>query len=148
MSVEIREEPEDGGNVAEEVRRGIRSSDPAEVGPRDWMPLTLSLRDDARTIVGGLYGATMWGWLVVDGLWVDERLRRQGFGSRLLAAAEERAIARGCRGAWLGTFDFQARSFYERHGYRVMGTLEDFPAGHAHYELAKTFAQRASSERT
>ena len=126
--------------VSAEVRRGIREADPPTVPPRDWAVLCLSLRDAAGALVGGLYGATMWGWLLVDGLWVDARLRGQGLGSRLLAAAEEAALARGCRGVWLGTFDFQARAFYERHGYQVFGELLDFPAGHTHLELWKALA--------
>lgn len=134
----VEEPPGDAADaVSAEVRRGIREADPVDVRPRDWAPLCLSLRDDADTLVGGLYGASMWRWLLVDGLWVDETLRGRGLGSRLLAAAEAVASARGCRGVWLGTFDFQARAFYERHGYRVFGELDDFPTGHRHYEMYK-----------
>ena len=147
MQFEIVEEHEDGGEVSAEIRRGIREADPPQVGPRNWAPFCLSLRDAAGTLVGGLYGATTWGWLLVDGLWVAEGLRRRGLGSRLLAAAEEAAIARGCRGAWLGTFDFQAREFYELHGYRVFGALPDFPPGHTHFELWKALTPSKLTER-
>jgi GNAT superfamily N-acetyltransferase len=88
-------------------------------------------------LVGGVYGATIWGWLMIEGLWVRETLRGRGLGRQLLAAAEAAAVARGCRAAWLGTFDFQARAFYERTGYRVFGALKDFPSGHTHYEMWK-----------
>jgi GNAT superfamily N-acetyltransferase len=141
MPYDIIEERGDGGDVPAEVRRGIREADPPDVGPRDWVPLCLSLRDAKGTLVGGVYGATMWGWLAIDGLWVATALRGEGLGRRLLLAAEEVASARGCRGAWLGTFDFQAREFYERNGYRVFGEHPDFPAGHAHYELLKVFSR-------
>jgi hypothetical protein len=73
MRFAIVEESDAAGDIAAEVRRGIREADPPEVGARDWAPLTLSLRDEAGSIVGGVYGATMWGWLLVDGLWVDLR---------------------------------------------------------------------------
>jgi GNAT superfamily N-acetyltransferase len=109
------------------------------VAPRDWRPLTLALHAPDGTLAGGLYGATIWGWLMIDGLWVAEALRGQGLGRRLLLAAEAAARARGCRGAWLGTFDFQARTFYERLGYKVFGEISGFPAGHTHYQLRKTF---------
>ena len=56
-----------------------------------------------------------------------EALRGQGLGSRLLLAAEDLAVSRGCRGSCLGTFDFQARTFYERHGYAVFAELLGFP---------------------
>jgi len=125
------------GEVPERVRRGIREADPAEVRPRDWEALCLAVRDGDGAVAGGLYGATSWGWLMIDGLWVDGALRGQGYGSRLLAEAEAIALRRGCRGAWLGTFDFQAREFYERHGYRVFAELPGFPAGHSHFHLKK-----------
>jgi hypothetical protein len=48
-------------------------------------------------------------------------------------------MTRGRRGAWLGTFDFQARAFYERRRYRVFAELPDFPLQHRHYHLAKRF---------
>jgi ribosomal protein S18 acetylase RimI-like enzyme len=81
---------------------------------------------------------------MIDGLWVAAELRGQGFGRRLLLAAESAALDRGCRGASLGTFDFQARGFYERLGYTVCGELADFPAGHTHWELRKVFGTPAS----
>jgi hypothetical protein len=62
-----------------------------------------------------------------------------------MLAAEAMAMERGCRGAWLGTFDFQARGFYERLGYVVFAELADFPAGHSHYHLRKSFAPAARS---
>ena len=126
--------------VIAEVRRGIREADPPSVGKRDWVPLCLSLRDATGTVVGGIYGATMWRWLLIDGLWVAGTMQGHGLGSRLLTAAEAAAISRRCRGAWLGTFDFQARGFYEHHGYRVFGELPGFPAGHSHFELWKALA--------
>ena len=72
---------------------------------------------------------------MIDGLWVAEQLRGRGLGRRLLVAAEAAAIKRGCRGAWLGTFDFQSRGFYERLGYTVFAELADFPDGHSRGEL-------------
>lgn len=125
--------------LQEAVRRGIREADPPEVGTRDYLPLGLALRAPDGALVGGIYGATMWGWLMVDGLWVDEQLRGRGLGRRLVLRAEEAAIDRGCRGAWLGTFDFQARGFYERLGYRVFAEIPDLPPGHMHYHLLKNF---------
>jgi GNAT superfamily N-acetyltransferase len=127
------------------VRRGIRNADPPGVGHRDYQPIALTLRRPDETLVGGLYGATMWGWLMIDGLWVAEDVRGQGLGTRLMLAAEARARERGCRGAWLGTFDFQARGFYERLGYLVFAELPDFPAGHAHYHMKKIFSSSAST---
>ena len=139
MNFEITEEAGVGA-VCEAVRQGIRAADPPDVGTRDWRPLVLALRGPDNAVTGGLYGATMWGWLMIAGLWVADHVRGRGLGRRLLLAAESAAAERGCRGAWLGTFDFQARGFYERHGYVVFAELAGFPAGHTHYHLQKSFA--------
>ena len=138
MNYQLDPEP-DGTLLPPAVRRGIAQADPADVGPRDWVPVCLALRDEADAIIGGLYGATMWRWLMIDGLWVDAALRGQGLGRRLLLAAEEIAVERGCVGSSLGAFDFMAKGFYERHGYTVYGALEGFPPGHTHFQLQKRF---------
>jgi hypothetical protein len=40
----------------------------------------------------------------------------------------------------LETHSFQARPFYEKCGYKVFGTLEDYPPGHAKFFLRKRLA--------
>ena len=127
----------DAESLPADVRSSIRTADPADVGPRDYRPIALALRAADGSLLGGLYGATMWKWLMIDGLWVAEQVRGRGLGRRVLLAAEATAIERGCRGSWLGTFDFQAREFYERLGYAVFAELPGFPPGHTHYHLQK-----------
>lgn len=43
----------------------------------------------------------------------------------------------GYTGVFLDTFSFQARPFYKRQGYRVFGSIEDHPPGHARQFLMK-----------
>lgn len=100
-------------------------------------PLVLALRDDAGHIVGGAIGETNWGWLHVRILAVAEELRGGGWGRRLMRELERRAAERGCHHAWVDTFSFQDRPFYERLGYRVFGVLPDYPTGHERYFLCK-----------
>ena len=104
----------------------------------DYRPLALLLSDSGTgAIIGGLYGDTMFGHLHVDLLFVPEALRRGGLGRQLMARAEDEARRRGCHGAWLDTYSFQARGFYERIGYEVFGVIEDFPPGHSRFFLKK-----------
>ena len=106
-------------------------------------PLVLTLSDpDTAEILGGLWGATGWGYLHVDMLFVPENLRRSGIGRELISEAEQEAYRRGCRSAWLDTFSFQARGFYERHGYVVFGSLDGYPANHRRFFLTKTISAR------
>jgi GNAT superfamily N-acetyltransferase len=107
-------------------------------GSHTFRPLAVLINDPEQDrLLGGLWGSTYWQWLYVELFFVSEALRGQGFGTRLLRAAEDEAIARGCRAVWLDTFSFQARGFYERLGYSVFGTLEDYPPGHHRYYLCK-----------
>jgi GNAT superfamily N-acetyltransferase len=105
-------------------------------------PLTLALRDDEGQVVGGLIGELHWGWLRTVILAVDEPHRGQGWGRRLVERAEALALVAGCHHAWVDTFSFQARPFYERLGYRVFGELPDYPRGQTRYFLARTLGER------
>jgi len=74
-------------------------------------------------------------------LWVAEPLRGQGYGERLLQAAEDEARAHGCQGVFLETLGFQARPFYERYGYEVFAELPDRPAGYTSYFMKKALLE-------
>ena len=66
-------------------------------------------------------------------LWVEEEHRRQGIGSALMQEAEKKAKEQGCYLVLLGTFDFQAKPFYDKHGYKLITKTQDYPKGHEHY---------------
>ncbi len=101
--------------------------------------LTLSARDAAGEIVGGVVAEIHWTSLQIDYLWVDEGQRGHGLGRTLLLRAEAAGRERGCTWATLTTFDFQARGFYEKLGYRVVGEQTDYPPGHSYYWLRHDF---------
>ena len=102
-----------------------------------YSPLAIFLRDERDVIMGATFGDLWGGWLELTLLWVAEPLRGQGYGARLLLAAEEEARTQGCRGVFLSTFSFQAQPFYERFGYEVFGELPDYPEGHSLYFMKK-----------
>jgi catechol 2,3-dioxygenase-like lactoylglutathione lyase family enzyme/GNAT superfamily N-acetyltransferase len=110
----------------------------SQIQRRDGKPLSVFIRDSQQAVVAGLNGVTIWGWLHIKELWVRAELRRRGLGSQLMSAAEREAVRRGCRHAFLDTFDFQAKPFYERSGYQQWGELEDFPPGHTRFFMRKT----------
>jgi GNAT superfamily N-acetyltransferase len=99
----------------------------AATGVHDGRWLTILVKDAAGDITAGLHGWTWGGALGVMTLWVRDDLRRQGLGTRLLAAAEAEAVRRGCSVAFLDTHDFQAPAFYRARGWEVLGELPGWP---------------------
>jgi GNAT superfamily N-acetyltransferase len=109
----------------------------AEVGASGRKPLAVFVRDETGASVAGISGYTAWGWLYVQWLWVDERLRGKGVAADMLDAAEREAVARGCHGAWIDTFNPTAEKVYRRQGYKPFGELPDFPVGRRRVFLQK-----------
>ena len=123
------------------VRESLMQFNEARVGADGHTPLNLVEYDADGTVIGGLLGGTYWGWMYVDILWVDEKHRQKGIGSKLLAEAEREALRRGCHHVHLDTMSWQAPDFYQKHGYEVIGILPDIPSGHQKYLLQKTLCQ-------
>ena len=137
-TIEVTEEPAQPD--VEALLRGLIAFNEPFLGRSDFRRLGVLARRPGGDLAGGLIAETGRGFLFVDLLWVDPDARSAGLGSRLMAAAEAEARRRGCAMAWLDTYDFQARPFYERHGYRVFGELDGFPNGHRRFYMAKRLA--------
>jgi GNAT superfamily N-acetyltransferase len=106
--------------------------------PYNTQKLVVLLRAEDGTLLGGVLGLTWWGWLRIDIVWLNEAIRGQDWGTRLMQAAEAEALRRGCHHVFLDTMSFQALPFYLRLGYEVFGHLDDLPAGHQRYFLQKS----------
>ena len=109
----------------------------AQAGEHGYAELTLALRDAEGAAVGGLVAESYYEWMFIRLLAVPDAYRGQGWGTRLLQAAEASARRRGLTGIWLDTFGFQARPFYERHGFRCFGGIDDYPAGWGRFFMQK-----------
>ena len=116
---------------------GINDYNQQHAGVENGKRLCFVLKRPDQTVLGGVIGITYWDWLYIDLMWLPEEVRGRGYGQRLLALAEEDARQRGAKHVYLDTFSFQAPGFYQKHGYRVFGELQDFPAGHQRYFLTK-----------
>jgi GNAT superfamily N-acetyltransferase len=125
------------------VVHGLLAFNEDRLGPAEERPVKFVARDSTGVVVGGILGHTRWRWLYVAKLWVDERARGHGLGTRLMAAAEDLARSRGCTDVSLDTFDYQARPFYEKLGYELFGTLEGYPPGSRQYYLRKRLRTQA-----
>jgi GNAT superfamily N-acetyltransferase len=106
----------------------IRREASAAMGLGGEVELAIFIRD-AGKIVAGISGWTWGDCCELQSLWVDPSRRGQWLGTRLIAAAEAAAAARGCTQTVHFTYGFQARRLYERTGYELVGRVEDFPSG-------------------
>ena len=134
LSIEAQPDPRD----LEALGRGLSEHSQPFTQGEGFLPIAVLARDEQGRLAGGARGKLNWNWLHVSVLWVAPELRQQGLGSRLLHAIESAARARGCNQAHLDTFSYQAKPFYERHGYAVFGVLENYPPGHERIFLHKT----------
>lgn len=120
---QITQENNASSEEKEIIHQGLAAYNMVHFGYDDGKPLNLFVRDDDGTIVGGLLGFTYWDFFAIDIFWLDESVRGQGFGEKILAIAEQEAIQRGCTTAHLDTFEFQAPHFYEKYGFEQWGCL-------------------------
>ncbi|GHG16499.1 MULTISPECIES: GNAT family N-acetyltransferase [Streptomyces] len=116
---------------------GTTAADQGELSVRALDPAT-------GETVGGLTAWTWGGLLGIDMLWVHEEHRGDGWGSRLLRAAEAEARRRGCDRAVVSSFTFQAPDFYRRHGYVETGRTLGIPGGAQDVHFHKSLAPDAS----
>lgn len=110
---------------------------PAEQEPEFiWLNKVIENKDGE--IIAGINSKMYcWNCLYIDSLWVNDDYRKHGYGFRLLNEVEKAAKEKGCYLIHLDTFDFQAKDFYIKHGYKIFGILDDCPKGHIRYFLKK-----------
>lgn len=100
--------------------------------------INLIVKDTEGAVLGGIFCDTFLHTIYIDVLWVDERIRGQGYGKALIEEAERIARSHGCTLAHTCTFSYQAPGFYTGQGYTVFAVLEDYPDGIKQYFLKKT----------
>ena len=119
---------------SQEIGDLIRSYNRSKREAAESEPLNLYVENDHGQLMAGLVAETFGNWLEIEYLFVKEDLRGQGIGSQLLKQAESEAKKRNCRFAFVNTYQFQAPAFYQKHGYKEVFTLKDYPyTGQRHY---------------
>jgi GNAT superfamily N-acetyltransferase len=123
------------------IDAGLAHFNEEQSGIRDTRPLAVVVRDPrTNQPVGGLTGRTSLGLLFIDLFFLPDELRGGGLGARLMRLAEDEARRPGCVAAVLYTISFQAPGFYEKNGYRVLGTIACLPPGTSRIFMTKPLA--------
>ena len=102
--------------------------------------------DEHGNLVAGIFvradiyrtanGTDVWGAANVSVLWVEERYRNERFGSQLLLDIERTAKENSGDFILLDVLDCQATIFL-KHGYRIVGEIQNCPRGHRWYTMKK-----------
>ena len=100
-------------------------------------PLNIYLEDEEGNLVAGMVAETFGNWLEIEYLYVSDDLRGQGIGSKILEMAENESRNRGCKYSFVDTFNFQAPKFYEKHGYKEVFALKEYPYTGERYYYTK-----------
>ena len=99
----------------------------------------LVIKNDDGQVIGGVNGYTTMGTMFVQGLWVAEKYRGQGYGKDLLIHAEQLAMEKGCIAGQTACFSFQNLDFMRKQGYDTYGISDGYPNDVNEFYLMKKF---------
>lgn len=85
------------------------------------------IKNNGKAVAGLLGKVVINNVLYIDGLFVEEAFRNQGYASSLLTHIESEAKSRGCYLAYLDTINPGALAFYTKRGYQIFAKLDDVP---------------------
>jgi N-acetylglutamate synthase-like GNAT family acetyltransferase len=96
------------------------------------------IKNEKDEIIAGISATLeMWNILHINILWVSDKNRGNGLGKALIKDVEGVAKEHDSKMSYLETFGFQAKDFYENHGYTVFGELENCVEDHSLFFMQK-----------
>lgn len=98
---------------------------------------SIFIRNQKQDIVGGVSGMFIYGSFYVDSLWVDNTLRQQGWGTKLMQEIEKIGKEHGALFMTVDTMDWQALPFYQKLGYSIEFIREGYAKNSKMFMLRK-----------
>lgn len=92
---------------------------------------------EAEQLIAAISGFIIYGCLYIDLLFVNENLRHQGLGSKLMNLALEKALENNCSFMLVTTMDWEAKDFYLKHGYVIEYERHGYTKGSIMYVFRK-----------
>lgn len=117
--------------------KGISENAYQEKGHPPIQPFSIFIKDETK-VLGGITGVTFYGSLYIDSLWVDQSIRHQGWGSKLMREAEKMGKERGATFVTLNTMDWEGLGFYQKLGYSIEFVREGYNHNSKMYLLRKS----------
>ncbi|MFJ6706548.1 MULTISPECIES: GNAT family N-acetyltransferase [unclassified Streptomyces] len=133
-------------DLNKKLDEGLTAFNAAATGVAEQGTLSVKVTDEAGELIGGLAAWTWGGLCGIALLWVREDSRKDGWGSKILRAAEEEVLRRGCDRVTVSSFTFQAPEFYQRHGYVETGRTLGIPGGHEDVHMYKSLTEPSASD--
>ena len=121
--MQIAVEADEDDRIRETLVAGMIAFNREAIGVEPGGKFAVTIRGEDGAVNGGVWVRMSGDTAYFDIVYLDAPLRRGGHGSKLLRAAEEEARRRGATTAWLYTTSWQARPFYEKHGFVCIGEM-------------------------
>lgn len=106
--------------------------------------IQIGIEEDGKLIAGLDACMTAFKILYVSTVFVEEKYRRQGYGTKLMQEMEKRAKELGANMIRLDTFNWQGKEFYEAIGYEMVGSYQNQAEGYAEYFFLKRLQNSVS----
>ncbi|MCH4888025.1 GNAT family N-acetyltransferase [Acidaminobacter sp. JC074] len=128
-------------DIIDELKKSIRSFNddhsPYHKASRQegYVKHILITEKEDKKLIGGLSARMYWQMIYLDEFFVRPSNRHAGIGSKMLKKLIEIAKEAQVDFICLETFSFQARDFYEKFGFYVIGEIKDYPPGESMYTM-------------
>ena len=119
------------------LTHGLSQEAAKKKGMRPIQSYGFFLKNDKGQTVGGVCGFCYYGCLYIDDLYIEASYRGQGWGHKLIEAAESFGRDQKCTIFTVNTMDWEARDFYEKLGYSVEFARKGYENNSTLYFLRK-----------
>tara|TARA_R110000868_G_scaffold408330_1_gene691343 strand:+ start:1112 stop:1537 length:426 start_codon:yes stop_codon:yes gene_type:complete len=85
---------------------------------------------DNKDLIGGAIVFKYKDAFYVDVIWISEKFRHKGIGSKIMGMIEDEANTNKISKFFVDTYGFQAQEFYQKYGFKIISTVPDYLLGH------------------
>lgn len=121
----------------DEIEEKLNQFDEEHIKYRLEGNIQIGIKEDGKLIAGLDACMTAFKILYVSTVFVEEKYRRKGYGTKLMQEMEKRAKELGANLIRLDTFDWQGKEFYQALGYEMAGSYKNNLDGYAEYFFLK-----------